>query len=111
MSEKNIKYPSKPTIFNPGDHSQINGQIISNYLENKEGNKGDEHELGNEIRTGVSCLVCHKEIVETFSVQYSDSMHRPVIIGPGSRDQFSRMSEGLHCSGCGIMYRYLPKPK
>jgi len=71
--------------------------------------KGKKDTFEKEKKTGRFCL-CGGEVVERF--------YRPVnfkgrkgVIGPGSRG-FSRygnpISEGFHCSVCGIGYHFLP---
>lgn len=59
-----------------------------------------------EKAMGKKCIVCKEgEIVEKI-VQKFTSLSLP-IIGPGSRDQFSDVSEGYFCKKCGLKYEHL----
>ena len=58
--------------------------------------------------TGVPCRVCSGEIVEVIVKEY-DSKTGPIIIGPGSKTQYRKVSKGFHCKECGIVYAFLPK--
>jgi len=53
------------------------------------------------------CVVCSGEIVEKIVNRYMPESGPP-IIGPGSKGQFSDVSEGYHCKNCGIKYEFPP---
>lgn len=54
------------------------------------------------------CRVCKGGIVEKTFIRF-DSMTGPPIIGPGSRQQFKKVSDGYYCKKCGIKYEFVPK--
>ena len=57
------------------------------------------------------CHVCKTNtVVETFG-QVFDPSYGPPIIGPGSMDQYQTVSQGFHCTGCGLEYRFGTPPK
>lgn len=56
------------------------------------------------------CVVCNGMIVEKV-VRRFNPMSGPLIIGPGSRQQFHEVSEGFYCQDCGLMYKFPPVPK
>lgn len=56
--------------------------------------------------TGV-CVFCSGEVVAKITNEYrGDIMHR--IIGPGGRNQVSRVHNGWHCTKCGLRYEFPP---
>lgn len=55
-----------------------------------------------------TCVFCGGKVTEDF-VQKFDASSGPMIIGPGSRDQFYWASTGLGCIDCGLAYKKLPK--
>ena len=63
-----------------------------------------------ERRTDGKCVVCEGEIVEVIEKEF-DPMSGPLIIGPGSRQQFHNVSKGYHCKKCGLKYAFIPKVK
>lgn len=59
-------------------------------------------------KTGRKCSVCKVgDIIESFSMR-RDPNAGPPIIGPGSRNQIKKFSNGLHCDKCGLMYAFVP---
>ena len=58
-----------------------------------------------ERSTGRKCEVCGGDIFETFKMEY-DPGTGPPVIGPGSRQQFHRVSKGFYCKKCGIKYAF-----
>ena len=102
MKRKKVKHRSK-------ELKPLNIDLGSSFFDEWRGIETNPKEKDlKEKKTGKPCVVCRCEIVETFLMKF-DSRHGPLIIGPGSRNQFSRVSNGLHCSGCGIKYAKLPE--
>jgi predicted RNA-binding Zn-ribbon protein involved in translation (DUF1610 family) len=62
--------------------------------------------MGKSVRW--KCIVCGGDIVEEIVSKFNP-IHGPMIIGPGSRQQFHDVSEGYHCSSCGLKYEFPPK--
>jgi len=61
-----------------------------------------------EKSTGSHCKVCDGEIVEVITYKY-DPKTGPLIIGPGSKQQYRKVRHGFHCKKCGIVYAFVPK--
>lgn len=51
--------------------------------------------------TWARCVVCKGRIVGKFEMAF-DATIGPLIIGPGSRNQYRRVLKGYHCSNCKI---------
>ena len=56
------------------------------------------------------CVVCKGPLIEKV-VRKFDATTGPMIIGPGSRNQFRNELEGFHCMNCGLKYEFIPKSK
>lgn len=56
------------------------------------------------------CKICGGKVTESFFRRYIPETG-PIIIGPGSKNQFTWSSTGLGCEDCGIAYRKLPNEK
>ena len=63
-----------------------------------------------ETKTDGRCVVCGGEIVEVVVSEYNP-MSGPLIIGPGSVNQFREVSKGYHCKNCGLKYEFVPQIK
>ena len=61
-----------------------------------------------ERPTGKRCRYCGGMIVEKI-VKKFDSTTGPMIIGPGSKNQFRKVSKGLHCQSCGLKYEFISR--
>jgi len=53
------------------------------------------------------CVVCHGPLVVNETREF-DPRLGPLIIGPGSRNQYSTVHHGWYCEWCGIRYHHLP---
>jgi len=63
----------------------------------------------SEIRiTNSECLACKSAIVEKIVSEF-DPMSGPLIFGPGSRQQFRKVSKGFYCKQCGLKYEFAPQ--
>lgn len=57
-------------------------------------------------RTGV-CVFCQGKVIARMSREYfGDPMH--MIMGPGSKNQFTTVHHGFHCENCGLKYEFPP---
>lgn len=56
------------------------------------------------------CVVCKGKLIEKV-VRKFDATMGPMIIGPGSRNQFREESEGFYCLNCGLKYEFVPEQK
>ena len=63
-----------------------------------------------EKKTKGKCVVCKGTLIEKIVRKFDASMG-PVIIGPGSKNQYYEESEGFHCEDCGLKYEFIPKSK
>ena len=63
-----------------------------------------------EKQTDGKCVVCKSQIVEIIAEEHNPETGPP-IIGPGSKDQYRKVSKGYHCSnkGCGLKYAFIPE--
>lgn len=52
------------------------------------------------------CVVCKGEVVEKMVTKF-DPLSGPSIIGPGSVNQYKKVSEGYYCKGCGLKYEFV----
>ena len=52
------------------------------------------------------CKVCKGEVVEKIVAKF-DSLTGPPIIGPGSANQYKKVSEGYYCKNCGLKYEFI----
>ena len=53
-----------------------------------------------------TCVACRGTVVQQTTMEYlGDPMH--MIIGPGSRNQMTRVTN-IHCMKCGLKYEFLP---
>lgn len=57
--------------------------------------------------TEMRCVVC-KEPLTVQEYHVFDPTTGPLIIGPGSRGQFSKRTS-IYCENCGLEYHHLPK--
>lgn len=56
------------------------------------------------------CVVCEGKVIARITHEYlGDPMN--FILGPGGRNQMSRIHHGWHCTICGLRYEFLPKGK
>lgn len=60
--------------------------------------------------TDGKCVFCSGPIVEMI-VREFDARSGPMIIGPGSKHQHHDVSQGFHCTKCGLKYEFVPKAK
>jgi len=63
-----------------------------------------------EIKTDGKCIVCGGEIVGEIIKEFDPKMG-PLIIGPGSKQQFHNVDKGFHCKQCGLKYKFVPPKK
>ena len=61
-----------------------------------------------EFKTEGKCVYCGGDIVEEIIKTFDPTMG-PMIIGPGSKNQFRETSEGFYCQNCGLKYKFVPK--
>ncbi len=54
-----------------------------------------------------ACKVCGGDITERIVQEYNP-VTGPPIIGPGSRQQYHYVSQGLYCKKCGVKYEFVP---
>ena len=53
-----------------------------------------------------ACRVCGGDVMEKIVTKFDPKMG-PMIIGPGSRQQFYDVREGYYCQSCGIKYEFV----
>jgi len=69
---------------------------------------GEPREESEEKEIVGSCMVCKGDIIKDVATEFNP-MSGPLIIGPGSRQQFSEVLRGYYCTGCGLKYQFPPQ--
>ncbi len=64
--------------------------------------------IGVPRPTGKKCTACHKGNVVAKTEPVFDATTGPAIIGPGSRNQYNRVTS-YYCEDCGVMYAFPPR--
>lgn len=95
---------TKAVLLNKIDPKRV-ARLAEEYFQGVKKSRTDS----KEVFTGKRCVICSGRIIEFFSFRYNDPLHRSVIIGPGSRQQYDRLSDGYRCEDCGVAYYCLPK--
>ena len=74
------------------------------YSEWKEKHGWKDHRVG-------TCKLCSSKVKPDIVMEFNPS-YGPMIIGPGSRNQFRRVHKGFYCTNeeCGLIYKYPAAP-
>lgn len=106
-----MKRPKKPKVPSPleGLGAALKKMDVAALRKKMQGREQEREEAERRPPKSetASCMVCGGTVSGRYQHEFTD-IGGHMILGPGSRHQYSWVFKGYHCTRCGLKYEFLP---